>query len=138
MCTSMYTAIGIRSEPVMPPLSRFEYNIDSGTYPGMSWPAFFRPQNCPFTSGDVDHHLIRGSLRSLESTFQTASRSVQPCLHSSRSRQTGRQNAAIEGDSDVTCSCHNYASFFRHHVGKLCKNVCYYNTCFLDIIRTFS
>ena len=36
------------------------------------------PQNCPFPWGDVDPHVIHGSLCPPESTTQTASRSVQP------------------------------------------------------------
>jgi len=39
-----------------------------------------RPQNCPFTSGDLDPHLTQVSFGLLESTFQMASRSVQPFL----------------------------------------------------------
>jgi len=42
-----YIPIGIRTVQV---LSRFEY-IDRGTCPGS---APFRPQNCPFTYGDLD------------------------------------------------------------------------------------
>jgi len=40
-----------------PLLSRFEY-IDCRIYPGMSWPVPFRPQNCPFTCGDLDPILF--------------------------------------------------------------------------------
>jgi len=49
--------------PIYPLLSRFEY-IDLG----MSRANHFRPQNCPFTCGDLDLHLIHGSLDPLEST----------------------------------------------------------------------
>jgi len=39
--------------------------------------------NCPFSLGDLDPHLICGSLGPPESALQTASRSVHPFLHSS-------------------------------------------------------
>jgi len=48
-------------------------------------PASFGPQNCPFTCGDLDCHLIRVSLDSPESITQMASRSVEPFLQGSRS-----------------------------------------------------
>jgi len=38
----------------------------------------FPPQNCPFPWGDLEPHLIRGSLGPHESTTQTASLLVQP------------------------------------------------------------
>jgi len=38
----------------------------------------FPPQNCPFPWGDLDFHLIHGSLGPLESSTQMAFRSVQP------------------------------------------------------------
>jgi len=41
------------------------------------------PQNCRFPWGDLDPHLIHGSLGPSESTTQTASRSLQPFFHSS-------------------------------------------------------
>jgi len=37
-------------------------------------------ENCPFPWGDLDPHLTRSSLDSLEFSAQTASRSVQPFL----------------------------------------------------------
>jgi len=37
----------------------------------------FPPQNCPFRRGDLDRHLIHGSLSPPESSTQMASRSVQ-------------------------------------------------------------
>ena len=43
-----------------------------------SWPDTPHPQHCLFTCGDLDPHLIRGSLDLSNSEFQTASRSVQP------------------------------------------------------------
>jgi len=39
------------------------------------------PQNCSFALGDLDPHLIHGSLGPLEPTTQAASRSVQPYSH---------------------------------------------------------
>ena len=45
----------------------------------------------PITTGDMDTHIIHGSLGPSESTAHTASRSVQPFLHSSRSWWTDRQ-----------------------------------------------
>ena len=39
------------------------------------------PQNCRFSWGDLDPHLIHGSLGPPKSTTQTASRSVQPFSH---------------------------------------------------------
>ena len=48
------------------------------------------PQNCPFSLGDLDAHLIRGTLVPPVSTFQPASRSVQSFLQSSRTWPTDR------------------------------------------------
>jgi len=48
----------------------------------------FLPQNCPFTWGNMDPHLIHGSLGPPESTTQMASLGVQPFLHGSRLWQT--------------------------------------------------
>jgi len=42
------------------------------------------PKNCLLACGDLDPHLIHGSLGPPESTCQTASRSVQPFLHGCR------------------------------------------------------
>jgi len=39
---------------------------------------------CTLSQGDLNHHLIYGSLRPLESSNQTASRAVQLFLHSSQ------------------------------------------------------
>jgi len=44
------------------------------------------PKNCPFAWGDLDPHLIHGSLGPPESKSKTASWLVQPFLHSSRHR----------------------------------------------------
>ena len=41
----------------------------------------FFPKNYPFAWGDLDTHLIRGSLGPLKYSTQMASRSVQPFLH---------------------------------------------------------
>jgi len=48
------------------------------------------PTELPLPVGDVDPHLIHGSLGRPESTVQRASWSVQPFLHGSRSWQTNR------------------------------------------------
>jgi len=65
----------------------------------------FRPQNCPFS------HPIHSFLGQPESMSQTASRSVQPFLHSSRSlqidRQTDRQTTLL-----LQAKFH-YASWFE-------------------------
>ena len=53
-----------------PLLSRFEY-IDLRTCPLCPGPSPFRPQDCPFACGDLDPHLIYGSLGPPESTTQT-------------------------------------------------------------------
>ena len=45
----------------------------------------------PLTCGDLDPHLIHGSVIPPEFTSQTASRSVQPFVQGSRSYQTDRQ-----------------------------------------------
>jgi len=50
----------------------------------------FSPQNCPFPWGDLDPNLIHGSLGPPESSFQTASRSVQPFLYGLLVWQTDR------------------------------------------------
>jgi len=63
----------------------------------------FSPQNCPFPLGNLDTHLIHGSLGPPESTTQTASRSVQPFLQGSRSRQTHRPTD--HATSSVTIGC---------------------------------
>jgi len=42
------------------------------------------PKNCRFAWSDLDPYLMHGSLGPLKSLVQTASRSVQPFLHSSR------------------------------------------------------
>jgi len=44
----------------------------------LQWDAPFRPQNCSFPWGNLDPHLIRGSLGPPESSTQMASWSVQP------------------------------------------------------------
>jgi len=88
-CANLHTPIQyIRSASApyrcCPLPSRFEYIDRAGhvlAYPG---PATFRPQNCPFLCGDLDPHIIRGSPGQLASKSQTASRSAQPTLHSSR------------------------------------------------------
>jgi len=41
------------------------------------------PQNCPFPWGNLDSHLIHGSLGPLKSSTQMASRWVQPFLQGS-------------------------------------------------------
>ena len=46
------------------------------------------PQNCPFPWGDVDHHLIHGSLGLPESPTQTASQLLQPFWQGSLVWQT--------------------------------------------------
>ena len=48
----------------------------------------FPPQNCPCLSGDLDPHVIHGSLDPSESSTQTASRSVQLFLQGSLVWQT--------------------------------------------------
>jgi len=48
------------------------------------------PSILPFPMRDLDLHLIYCSLGPPESSFQTASRSVQPFLHGSLVRQTDR------------------------------------------------
>jgi len=49
------------------------------------------PLKTAYLRGDLDLHLIHGSLGPPESTTQTACRSVQPFLLGSRSWQTGRR-----------------------------------------------
>ena len=51
----------------------------------------FTPSNLPLPIGDLDSHLIHGSLGLPESTSQRASWSVQPFLQGSWSWQTSRQ-----------------------------------------------
>jgi len=46
------------------------------------------PKNCPFALGNLDSHLIHGSLGPPKSTIETASRLVQPFLQGSRLWQT--------------------------------------------------
>jgi len=46
----------------------------------LQW-ALLSPQNSPLPWGNLDPHLIRGSLGPPESSTQMASRSVQPFLH---------------------------------------------------------
>jgi len=53
-------------------------------------PAPFRLKNCPFPLGHLQLHLVYASLGQPQSTFQTASRSVQPFLRGSRSWATDR------------------------------------------------
>ena len=49
------------------------------------------PEDCPLRKGDLEPHLIHGSLGSPESTSWTAPQSVQPLLQGSRSWPTDRQ-----------------------------------------------
>ena len=51
----------------------------------------FPPQYCPFQWGDLDPHLIHGSLGPPKSSTQTAYRSVQPFLQGSTLWQTDQQ-----------------------------------------------
>jgi len=53
-------------------------------YPAMLFPLKIAPSH-----GDLDPHLKHASLGQPESITQTASRSVQPCLHSSRQSVVG-------------------------------------------------
>ena len=53
------------------------------------------PQNCPFPWGDLDPHLIHGSLGPPESITQTAFRPVQPFWQGSWPRQTDRPRCSI-------------------------------------------
>jgi len=55
----------------------------------------FSPENCPFTWGDLDPHLIHDSLGPFETTSQTATRSVHPLLPGSRSWQTDRPSYSV-------------------------------------------
>jgi len=48
------------------------------------------PSKLPLLMGELDPHLIHGSLDPPESTTQRASRSVQPFMQGSRSWQTDR------------------------------------------------
>jgi len=62
-----------------------------GACPGMSFPPkrhTLSSQNCPFVWGDLDPYPVHGFVGPPESTPQTASRSVQPFLHSSRQSVT--------------------------------------------------
>jgi len=63
--------------------------------PGMSRLVAFHPQNCLFPWGDLDPHLIHGSMGPPESIFQTAPQSVQLFLQGSRSLQTDRQTSRL-------------------------------------------
>ena len=56
----------------------------------LQWDAPSPRKNCPFPWGNLDPHLIRGSLGPPESPIQTASRSVQPFLQDSLVWQTDR------------------------------------------------
>jgi len=56
-----------------------------------SRPAWPFPSKLPLPTGDLDLHLIHGSLGPPESSTQTASRSVQPFLQGSLVWQTDRQ-----------------------------------------------
>ena len=49
------------------------------------------PTRSPLPMGDLDHHIIRGSLGRPESSTQTESRSVQPFLQASLLWQVDRQ-----------------------------------------------
>ena len=53
-------------------------------------------QNCPFTCGDLDTHLINASLGPPEFISQAASRVVQPfCRNNDRDRQTDRSRYSV-------------------------------------------
>jgi len=61
---------------------------------------------CPFPWGDLDPHLIHGSLGPPESTSQTASRSVQFsrfCRAHGRYRQTDRQTDHATPSVAISC-----------------------------------
>jgi len=49
----------------------------------LQWAAL-SPQNCSFSWGDLDHHIIHDSLDPSQPTTHMASRLVQPFLHSSQ------------------------------------------------------
>jgi len=73
-------------------LSGFEY-IGRRTYPDLSWPGPFSLSTLPYGS---EPHLIHGSLGPPESTFRTASRSVQPFLQAhGRDRPTDRPRYSV-------------------------------------------
>jgi len=81
-CTPQSTSTPYRCCPL---LSHFEY-IDRRTCLGIFWAGHFPPKNCPFTRRDLDPYQTYGYLGPPESKSRTASRSVQPFLHSSRQR----------------------------------------------------
>ena len=63
------------------PMSCFQYISIAAHVQACPGLATHHPQGCPFTHGDLYPHLGHGCFGPLESTSQTASRSVQPFLH---------------------------------------------------------
>jgi len=62
----------------------------------MFWAGHVPPQHYPFTCGDLDPHLIHGSLGPPEFTPQTTSWSVQPFRRAhDRDRPTDRQTTLL-------------------------------------------
>jgi len=68
----------------------------------LQWDAPIPPKNCPFPWGNLDLHLVNGSLGPPESSTQTASWSVQTFLHGSLLWQTDKHTMLL---GSVTTGC---------------------------------